>query len=305
MNRNTSILIINVSYIGDVVSSLGATQLLIEKFGNVDFLTQVYFTSILYDEPNISPVTMEEAIHKKYDIIFDFTSSKESRKLLKKLSANIIYGQHKSLRHRLLYSRYYTKTYPRRDQHIVYDFMATIHKYTDKSCPKPQLHAQPSADIPKFQVGLHFGSRNPIRQIPTTLIDTIIKHLRYLDISLVILGDEEENIKQLCLAHGDYPVYRKTSLFELKNTIANLQLFIGPDSGLLHIAAALNIPSIGIYGPNLPSIAGPIGEKVYFVETVHDCRPCNQNIPCPYDIKCLSQINFKDQIEPIIKTIIT
>ena len=52
----------------------------------------------------------------------------------------------------------------------------------------------------------------------------------------------------------------RTSLAELTAILKGAQLVVGNDSGPLHIAAALGVPVIGLYGPTNPVVVGPYGQ---------------------------------------------
>ena len=65
----------------------------------------------------------------------------------------------------------------------------------------------------------------------------------------------------------------------LKQSMALMQrsrLFVSGDTGPLHIAAALNIPCVGIYGPSSPERNGPYGKMHRIVQTDVSCRNCFQ-----------------------------
>ena len=49
--------------------------------------------------------------------------------------------------------------------------------------------------------------------------------------------------------------------------IKRSNLFIGNDSGLMHLAAASNIPTIGLFGPTNDKLYAPFGDKCYIVRT--------------------------------------
>jgi len=49
--------------------------------------------------------------------------------------------------------------------------------------------------------------------------------------------------------------------------IARCKFFIGNDSGLMHTAAAVGVPTLGLFGPSHPEIYGPWGEHTHYVRT--------------------------------------
>ena len=58
------------------------------------------------------------------------------------------------------------------------------------------------------------------------------------------------------LEPGIYNMAGKTDLFQLAWLVARARLVIAPDTGILHLARALQTPSLGLYGPNDPAVTG-------------------------------------------------
>lgn len=58
----------------------------------------------------------------------------------------------------------------------------------------------------------------------------------------------------------------KTSLLDVTKIIKRANIFIGVDSGLLHVASALDVPVIGLYGKTLPQYIGPQNEKKVIIK---------------------------------------
>ncbi|HNY13087.1 MAG TPA: glycosyltransferase family 9 protein, partial [Candidatus Wallbacteria bacterium] len=80
---------------------------------------------------------------------------------------------------------------------------------------------------------------------------------------------------------------------DLRSAMPLFDIFIGPDSGLLHIAASFGVRSIGIYGPTLASDFAPSAPCVAPVEIDLECRK-KCVTPCPNNIECLRAIKFSD-----------
>jgi heptosyltransferase-2 len=83
-----------------------------------------------------------------------------------------------------------------------------------------------------------------------------------------------------CFAPG--PTLR---LKEVAGILETCDLFVGNDSGPMHLAAALRIPTIGIFGPGRGATTGPIGppDRVAVIEREYPCAPCRQDFfrECP------------------------
>jgi ADP-heptose:LPS heptosyltransferase len=71
--------------------------------------------------------------------------------------------------------------------------------------------------------------------------------------------------------------------FDVAELIALLgaaRLVISGDTGPMHIAAALGVATIGIFGPTSPRWTAPVGPAAHYVRTAAQCAPCFQS-PCP------------------------
>jgi heptosyltransferase-2 len=82
--------------------------------------------------------------------------------------------------------------------------------------------------------------------------------------------------------------------------IEKCALFITNDSGLMHVAAALNVPLVGIFGSTNPVTTGPLGINSRVVQVSMDCSPC-LNSECPKDhFNCMAQISV-DRVFDVVK----
>jgi heptosyltransferase-2 len=85
----------------------------------------------------------------------------------------------------------------------------------------------------------------------------------------------------------------ETTLSEAIHLISQCRLFISNDSGLMHIAGALNIPTVAIFGSTNPVTTAPIGNKSTIVRREISCSPCLKET-CPTDFQCMKQISVED-----------
>ncbi len=96
--------------------------------------------------------------------------------------------------------------------------------------------------------------------------------------SIVIVGDnlQKENGDKLVAECGKRVVNLagKTSLKSAIGVIARSKLLIGPDSGPGHIAAALEVPQVSMFGATDPRITAPWGSEDLIVKASLGCSPC-------------------------------
>ena len=91
----------------------------------------------------------------------------------------------------------------------------------------------------------------------------------------------------------------KTKLGEAIALISMCNLFITNDSGLMHVAAALDIPLIAIFGSTNPVTTGPKGLNSKIVRVPIDCSPCLKP-ECPKGhLKCMDQIDVNMVFEVV------
>lgn len=133
-----------------------------------------------------------------------------------------------------------------------------------------------------FAPGAEFGNakRWPTKHF-AQLADTILRS--YPDAQVVLLGSAKDNvvcneIKTAC--PSVHHLAGKTSLDQAIALIATASAVVSNDSGLLHIASALNRPVIALYGPTDPDHAPPFSDIAHSLSLRLACAPCKQR-ECP------------------------
>lgn len=87
----------------------------------------------------------------------------------------------------------------------------------------------------------------------------------------------------------------QTELLSFMGVIANCRALVANDSGALHVAAALGVPVVAIYGPTSEEFSRPLtshegaGDRVVTISENVFCRPCWLR-DCPIDHRCMRRI---------------
>ena len=89
----------------------------------------------------------------------------------------------------------------------------------------------------------------------------------------------------------------QTTLSQLAEILRRCDLFIGNDSGPMHLAAAVGTRTIGLYGPTDPERFGPVGSHSQTIRRKPDCPPCMGN-SCKFGGEgCMKEIEVADVIQ--------
>jgi heptosyltransferase II len=109
--------------------------------------------------------------------------------------------------------------------------------------------------------------------------------------TVVIFGASGE--KDLCgevaAACGGHNLAGSTTLREFIDMSAACRLCLANDSGAMHIAAAVGIPCVTVFGPTDETATGPVGASAVLVREPVDCAPCKLR-ECPIDHRCMTRV---------------
>jgi heptosyltransferase-2 len=85
----------------------------------------------------------------------------------------------------------------------------------------------------------------------------------------------------------------KTSLETLIGVLAESSLMLTNDSGPMHIAAALGVPTVAVFGSTDERVTGPCGGHTRIVKKPVECSPCLLR-ECPIDHRCMNGVSVED-----------
>jgi heptosyltransferase-2 len=129
--------------------------------------------------------------------------------------------------------------------------------------------------------GINAGSAWPTKRWPAPKWARLIKKLAAARGGRVLMvggpGEKDWNaeIERLAGPENCLNLTGRTTMPELMEAIRPLKVFISNDSGPMHIAAALGVPAVGIFGPTTRELGFfPYGPGNSVIETPLACRPC-------------------------------
>lgn len=155
--------------------------------------------------------------------------------------------------------------------------------------------------------GAEYG---PTKRWPTEYFATLAQKLidENQNIQIVLLGSKSDHVlgqeitSQAQLNSNIHNWCGNTSLDEAIALIGMSKVVVSNDSGLMHIAAALNTPQVAIFGSSDPAHTPPLSDKAQVIWLNMPCSPCHKR-DCPLGhLRCLKDI-LPEQVLATLNTL--
>lgn len=164
--------------------------------------------------------------------------------------------------------------------------------------------AAAGVDASSDLIVLHVSANNPFRRWPqesfAALVAALAHHRgrRFMITSGPSDADAAraiaDRIGALLPAAGSAVAHGQFDVSELRALAKHAAVYIGGDSGPMHIAATTGTPIVALFGPTLAERSMPWRDPRWFAEGVDagplPCRPCRQRTCSPGDFRCLARI---------------
>jgi ADP-heptose:LPS heptosyltransferase len=300
------ILVVRLDEIGDMATSLHVFPLLSESYpqAEITLWCKPFIKELMAADPNIDKmVTSREELNGRYDLIVDLRSSWRSIKY--------------AFTHRPRY-RVDRWTIRMRNKiagghpHEVYtnlQIIAGLLKNPEPGPPKLKLHLTEQDrqkarsfisenGIVSYAV-FHTGARRELRKWPDQNFAAIASYLKNNKGWDIVFTGDKSDVEQISriqslIPFRTYNTAGDMSLREFAALTAGAQLFIGNESGPMHLATAVDAPVIGLFGPGVPVIFYPYGEKTAYLHHVLHCNPCDQ-VHCVHpENPCIGRIEVSE-----------
>jgi heptosyltransferase-1 len=153
-------------------------------------------------------------------------------------------------------------------------------------------------------IGLQLGASLPQKCWPLEKWGSLLERLsRWEDVQVVLLGDAQDRQR----FQGGIPIpgrgiidsLDRLSLRHLAAVMERCGLVVGADTGPLHLAAALGVPVVGLYGPDDPRFTGPYGSGNRILYKKYPCSPCYKSPTCQGRFDCLQAIETGEVFESL------
>ncbi|MFH1867922.1 MAG: glycosyltransferase family 9 protein [Candidatus Omnitrophota bacterium] len=143
-------------------------------------------------------------------------------------------------------------------------------------------------------VAMAAGSKSHTKRWATTgflkLCDRLNKEMA---LKVILVGDDNDRaINKEIAAVGLKDVYDlsgRTNIRELAYLLSLCELLVTNDSAPVHIASAVGLPTVAIFGPTDPKKYGPLSDNSIVLVKGLRCSPCEKAL-CRFDLECMKKI---------------
>jgi len=100
---------------------------------------------------------------------------------------------------------------------------------------------------------------------------------------------------------GDSCVNRigQTTLEQLIDELRKCRLLLTNDTGTMHLASLLGVPTVAIFGSTDPRLTGPLGDRHIIVRHQVECSPCFLR-KCPIDFRCMKAVGVDEVTDAVL-----
>lgn len=149
---------------------------------------------------------------------------------------------------------------------------------------------------PRFLIGLTpgaaFGSAK--RWLLERYADLADRLIGALNADVLIFGSQAESplAEEIAsmMEHTPTILAGATNLRQLMALLAQCRLIISNDSGSMHLAAALGLPVVAVFGSTDENATGPVSPLARVVKYPVECSPCGLR-ECPIDFRCMKAVS--------------
>lgn len=170
-------------------------------------------------------------------------------------------------------------------------------------------HVLGKQELPYPYVVLHPWAADLYKTWPIDNVEKLISLCHHTESNLNIIITGSSNVREQALQIADkhanvFTTAGHLDLEAMTALLADAIVVVAPDTGILHLAAALNVATIGLYSPTQPKLVGQRAESAATIALAKPitCTPCQEK-KCPYNPAiCMEQITAESVLESIIAT---
>jgi heptosyltransferase-2 len=128
---------------------------------------------------------------------------------------------------------------------------------------------------------------------PEKFADVANRLTTQFDADVILFGTPAESSVSSAISAGmqrpPIDLTGKTAIADLPALLSRCHLFIGNDSGAMHVAAAVGLPVVAVFGPTDPEGTAPVTPRCTVIQEKPYCSPCFLR-RCPTDHRCMIRV---------------
>lgn len=149
--------------------------------------------------------------------------------------------------------------------------------------------------------GAEYGSAK--RWLPQRFAEVAAAVVAKLSVQWILLGTPKdmavgETIART-LGHSCVNRIGQTTLEQLIDELRKCRLLLTNDTGTMHLASLLGVPTVAIFGSTEPRFTGPLGDGHIIVRHQVECSPCFLR-ECPIDFRCMKAVSVDEAISGVL-----
>jgi ADP-heptose:LPS heptosyltransferase len=295
------ILIVRFSSIGDVVLTTPVVRCLKQQLNGVTihYITKKAFLPVLVNNPYIDHLitieksvaeVLEELKSEAYDYVIDLHHNVRTLRLKRALKKRSFAFPKENIR-KFLLTQFKYNVMPK--VHVVDRYFEAVKHLGVTSdglgcdivlTEKDQVNLAEYQLTEKQFLAVAMGAQFATKQLPITLLTNCLTEIEQ---PIVLLGGPMDSDRALALMET-LPKARlinlcgKLSLLQSTSMTAQAKLLITGDTGLMHLASAVQTPVVSIWGNTVPDFGMypyfPVNQKQFSIHEVPNlsCRPCSK-----------------------------
>ncbi len=165
-----------------------------------------------------------------------------------------------------------------------------------------ELNLNLDKSVIAFLPGAEYGEA---KRWPINYYADLANKLYEQGLQVWILGSEKDHTAAATIAEGNGAVNLcgKTRLEDSIDLLSVCKSAVTNDSGLMHVAAAVGIPLVAIYGSSTPEYTPPLTNKANIQYLALECSPCFKR-ECPLGhMQCLNDINSEIIFQSVLEQV--
>lgn len=299
------VLLVKMSSLGDLIHVFPAITELITQYPTltIDWVVEEAFAAVPAWHPAVKQIIpialrrwrkniwqsryeikafLKQLRQTRYDVIIDAQGLIKSAVVAKLAQGKSIHGFDVATLRESVARFAYHKTHPTPQIHVVNQYKALFAQamgYVQNDCIQYAVNLPIKHYVQQPYIFCFHGTTWDTKHWPVAYWQTFIEAMKTTGYKLIFpwgSAIERERALSLQAAHTHVEVLPKQSLTDLVQFIRGAVACLSVDTGLGHIAAACDVPTVFLFGPTDGARVGGLSQKQVNLQATYECVPCHK-----------------------------